>query len=120
MRYVYFNNSVEKLYGKPDLLMAFKNQLLVRILALLLGQFVVSVPLCAVVSVPTIHSVGLLRYQAKNWMGDLVDLSDPYTRQAINLLDSTCILGLLYVCGCFTVLTLEILILLSLMVKAVR
>ena len=100
--------------------MAFKNDPVVRVMAVGLSQFVFVSPFCAGVSVATIHSVVLLRYQMENWIGHLVDFSDPYTRLVINLLDSTGTAGILYAYYCFAALTLEPLILLSIMVKALR
>lgn len=81
--------SLEKLYGQPDLLMAYKNLLLIRILASTIFQWVSFAPFYAMTGVALLQSsIGILRNQMQGWMSGAVDLSDPRTGHAINMLDA--------------------------------
>ena len=117
---LFFGYVLEKLYSEPDLLTAYRKQSLVRVLAVVLFHWVYYAPSFPAIGVPSQYCVAFLRYQIKNWTQDALDLSNPGTRHAINLLDSASILGINYMLLWLVAVILEILALTSLIVRAVR
>ena len=113
------NFALEKYYGKPDLLLVYKNHLIVKILAALFAGWVLFVAPLVAVCVTWVKSVVILRYQMKNLSG-IINVSDSGTQFAITAFDCGSLVALLLVgCWCWAVI-LEILTLSTLMARAVR
>lgn len=113
------NFASEKYYGKPDLLLVYKNHLLVKILAILFTGWVLFVPPLVAVCANFVKSVVILRYQLKNMTG-IIDVSNPSTQFAVAAFDCGSLVALILVgCWCWAVV-LEVLTLSTLMARAVR